>query len=71
MITRKDLKYELRKALNQLEEIASDDGAIQALKIIAKLIMLSIKLLLNIRDNQTNMMAHWNIKKLTSEDENE
>ena len=62
MLTRKDLRYELKKALNQLEEIASDDGAIKALKIIAKLLMLSIKLLLNIRDNQTTIMKHDGIE---------
>ena len=62
MLTRKDLKYELTKAVKQLEAITGDDCAVMALKICAKLLMMCLKMLLNVRDNQSQIKQHLGIK---------
>lgn len=78
MLTRKDLRYEIKKALERLTEIAelvkdnvSIKALVEVLRIIAKLIMLCLKLLLNLRDNQQAIKRHFDIKDFKEDNKGE
>lgn len=71
-LTAKDLRFELNKICKALEELAGDDPAVQALRLVAKLQILELKMIKNLRDNDMLIFSKLGIEKATKkEDESE